>query len=230
MMSLIPVDMQFASETVFRLVLAAFLGMVVGLERAAHRKAAGMRTIMFICFGSALFTVISEVMGAMPNGSSTQIAAQVVSGIGFLGAGAILHAKGSVVGLTTAATIFVMASIGMASGAGLYWIAVFSTLVLLFGLVILRWFEERLKFLARTSVFTVTTRQLPETLAEVNQALHREDLSMQQLRCSMLEGVSRLEFSVDLSEESEKRLLQQLGKMKTAVGVELSEGIASESS
>ena len=225
-----PIEMLFATETVLRLMLAAFLGMIVGLERAAHRKAAGMRTIMFICFGSALFTVLSEAMGKMYNADPTRIAAQLVTGIGFLGAGAILHAKGGVVGLTTAATIFVMASIGMASGAGLYWIAVFSTLVLLFGLVILRWFEERLKFLTRTSVFTVTTKQLPETLAEVNQALHQEDLTMQQIHCSMREGVSRLEFSVDLSEESEKRLLQQLGKMKSALGVELSEGIASESS
>lgn len=230
MMALIPNEMAFAAEIVVRLLLAAFLGMVVGMERAAHRKAAGMRTIMFISFGSALFTVISEVMGTMHNGNPTQIAAQIVSGIGFLGAGAILHAKGSVVGLTTAATIFVMASIGMASGAGLYWIAIFSTLVLLFGLVILRWFEEHMKFLARTTTFSVGTQQLQETLAEVNRALQAEQLTMQEIRCSTREGVSYMDFTVELSEEAEKRLMQQLGKMKSSLSVELGEGITTESS
>ncbi len=229
MMALLPNEMVIASEIVLRLLLAAFLGMVVGLERAAHRKAAGMRTIMFISFGSALFTVVSQEMGLMHNGSPTQIAAQVVSGIGFLGAGAILRDKGSVVGLTTAATIFVMASIGMASGAGLYWIAIFSTLVLLFGLVALRWFEDHIKFLTRTTTIAVSTRQFPETLAEVNQVLHQENLAMQQVSCSMREGVSHLEFSVEVSEEAEKRLMQQLGKMKSALTVQLGEGIVAES-
>lgn len=226
----VPNEMVFASEIVVRLLLAAFLGMVVGLERAAHRKAAGMRTIMFISFGSALFTVISEVMGTMHNGNPTQIAAQVVSGIGFLGAGAILHAKGSIIGLTTAATIFVMASIGMASGAGLYWIAVFSTLVLLFGLVFLRWLEERIKFLARTTTFSVSTRQFQETLMEVNRALKAEDLTMEQVRCGTREGISYLDFTVELSEEAEKRLMQHLGKMKSSLSVQLGDGVVSEPS
>ena len=92
---------------------------------------------MFISFGSCLFTVISEGFATMHGGDVTRIAAQLVSGIGFLGAGSIVHARGSVVGLTTAATIFVMSSIGMACGAGLYSIAVFSTISLLVGLVVL---------------------------------------------------------------------------------------------
>jgi putative Mg2+ transporter-C (MgtC) family protein len=230
MKPLLPFEMLFASETVLRLLLAAFLGMVVGLERASQRKPAGIRTIMLISLASALFTVLSEAIGRMYNGDPTRIAAQLVTGIGFLGAGAILHARGSVVGLTTAATIFVMASIGMASGAGLYWIAIFSTLVVLFGLVILRWFEKRLKFLTRATVFTISTPQLAETMAEVSQALRDEALPMQQVQCSTAEGVSQLAFTVDVSDDVEKRLLQRFSKIKSATGVALSEGVASESS
>lgn len=123
-----------------------------------------------------------------------------------------------------------MASIGMASGAGLYQIAIFSTMVVLFGRVTLRWIERRLAFMTRTTVFTVTTRQLPETMAEVNQALHEEALAMQQVHCSTAEGVSYLDFSLDVSDDMEKRLLLRLGKMKSAQGVTTSEGTASESS
>ena len=103
------------SKSMVRLTLAAVLGGIIGLERAFKRKPAGLRTNMFICFGSAMFTILSNELAAEWGiGDHTRIAAQIIPGIGFIGAGSILHAKGSVTGLTTAATIFVVASIGMA--------------------------------------------------------------------------------------------------------------------
>ena len=223
-------EMAFASETALRLLLASFLGMVIGMERESHRKPAGMRTIMLICFGSALFTIISVRMGQMLNGNPTQIAAQLVSGIGFLGAGAILHARGAVVGLTTAATIFVVASIGMATGAGLYAVAVFSTVVALAALIILRWLEMRLKLWARTVTFSITTRELPDTITAVNRILDEEQLNMQQIRCSSAGETASLQFTLDVSDAMERKLLERLSHLRTSVSVGVSDGIASESS
>jgi hypothetical protein len=96
-----------------RLVLAAFLGGLIGLERQLRRKPAGIRTNMLICFGAALFTIISYEMAGTVGGDHTRIAAQIIPGIGFIGAGVVIRERGAVLGITSAATIFVMASILM---------------------------------------------------------------------------------------------------------------------
>src|ERR1700690_3778843 len=106
------------SSTFARLLLATVLGGVIGLERQLRHKPAGLRTNMFICFGAAMFTVLSKQLAGAES-DSARIAAQIIPGIGFIGAGSILHAKASVTGLTTAATLFVVASGGMACGGGL---------------------------------------------------------------------------------------------------------------
>jgi putative Mg2+ transporter-C (MgtC) family protein len=109
-------------EAFVRLALAAILGGAVGLEREFRHKPAGLRTNMLIALGSALFSILSVELGAGA-GSPDRIAAQVVTGIGFLGAGAILRSGENVHGLTTAATIWVNAAIGMAAGLGSYTVA-----------------------------------------------------------------------------------------------------------
>ena len=110
------------SEALLRLVLAAALGGAIGLEREFRHRPAGLRTNMLIALGSALFSILSVELGAGA-GSPDRIAAQVVTGIGFLGAGAILRSGENVHGLTTAATIWVNAAIGMAAGLGSYTVA-----------------------------------------------------------------------------------------------------------
>jgi putative Mg2+ transporter-C (MgtC) family protein len=129
-----------------RLLLAAALGAAIGLERELRRKPAGLRTNMLIALGAALFTMVSLALTSS-GGTPDRIAAQVVTGIGFLGAGAILRSGGSVHGMTTAATIWVNAAIGMATGAGEYGIAVIATLVTLVVLTLLppieNYFERR---------------------------------------------------------------------------------------
>src|SRR5262249_46302518 len=106
------------SKTLVQLTLAAILGGIIGLERELKHRAAGLRTNMFICFGAAMFTMLSRELGGAND--ATRIASQIIPGIGFIGAGSILRDKGGVTGLTTAATLFVVASIGMACGGGLY--------------------------------------------------------------------------------------------------------------
>src|ERR1700758_296882 len=131
------------STTIARLVVAAILGGVIGLERQFRHKPAGLRTNIFICFGAAMFTVLSNQLAGVLGGDHTRVAAQIIPGIGFIGAGSILHSRGSVVGLTTAATLFVVASVGMAAGGGLYITAIFATLVILIALAVLGRLEGR---------------------------------------------------------------------------------------
>jgi putative Mg2+ transporter-C (MgtC) family protein len=111
------------------MVLAVVFGAAIGLEREIRGKAAGLRTNVLICLGAAVFTVISRHMATGQEGSTTRIAAQIVTGVGFLGAGAIIRDRAGVYGLTTAATIWLVASIGMACGAGFHLLAAISALI-----------------------------------------------------------------------------------------------------
>jgi uncharacterized membrane protein YhiD involved in acid resistance len=136
---------------VLKLLLATVLGGAIGFEREIAGKPAGLRTNILICVGAALFTHLSISIAQIgftpdgrPYGDTTRIAAQIVSGIGFLGAGAILHAHGAVVGLTTAATIWVVAAVGAAIGAGAYVEGVGTSVLIILVLVGLRPVERRL--------------------------------------------------------------------------------------
>jgi putative Mg2+ transporter-C (MgtC) family protein len=120
------------------ILLAVVLGAAIGAEREISGKAAGLRTNVLICLGAAVFTIISKDMGlGTPEGSLTRVAAQIVSGVGFLGAGAIIQDRGGVHGLTTAATIWLVASIGTACGARFYHLAVAVTIIAVVVLVVL---------------------------------------------------------------------------------------------
>jgi putative Mg2+ transporter-C (MgtC) family protein len=121
-------------EMALRLLLAAVLGALIGLQRESVGKPAGARTLGLISVGAAMFSVISIL--SFPGGDPSRIAAGVVTGIGFLGAGAILHRHGGVEGLTTAATIWVAAGVGLAAGAGQYIIAPVVTVMALILLIL----------------------------------------------------------------------------------------------
>jgi putative Mg2+ transporter-C (MgtC) family protein len=115
-------------ELLLRLLLAALLGAAIGLERELKQKSAGLRTNTLIAVGAALFTLMSlEMAEGVFGADPTRITAQIVTGIGFLGAGAIIRTGGSVQGLTTAATVWVNAAIGMAAGGGRYVLAIGAT-------------------------------------------------------------------------------------------------------
>jgi putative Mg2+ transporter-C (MgtC) family protein len=133
-------------ESVLRLMLAAALGGIIGLEREASGKPAGFRTNLLICLGAALVTELSAFVASAsePPGDPGRIAAQIVSGIGFLGAGTIMQARGGVYGLTTAATLWVVATIGMAVGAGAYLHASVATLLVMLALMILGRVDDHL--------------------------------------------------------------------------------------
>lgn len=112
------------TDEALKLLAALLLGALIGLEREWHGKPAGFRTNIMICLGACLFTILSQRM-AQSGADMTRIAAQVVTGVGFIGAGAIVRQRGAVLGLTTAATIWTVASVGMALGAGEFKLAFF---------------------------------------------------------------------------------------------------------
>lgn len=157
-------------ELLLQLGLAAALGSIIGLEREASGKPAGFRTNLLICLGAALLTALSRsvALEGTTGGFRSdpgRIAAQIVSGMGFLGAGTIMQSRGMVTGLTTAATLWVVAAIGMAVGAGAYVAALAATILVILALMILGRVEDHL-LIRRPServievVFTVAEGEL----------------------------------------------------------------------
>lgn len=127
----------FELDIIWKLLLSVAVGAVIGMERETYRKPAGFRTNILICLGSTLFTIISVHM-AGARADPGRVAAQIVTGVGFLGAGAIMRDGGRVYGLTTAATIWMVASLGMAVGAGMFLTAAIATVL---ALLVLRGFD-----------------------------------------------------------------------------------------
>jgi putative Mg2+ transporter-C (MgtC) family protein len=190
------------SSTLARLVVAAILGGIIGLERQLRHKPAGLRTNMFICFGSAMFTVLSRQL-AGTDADSARIAAQIIPGIGFIGAGSILHSRGSVTGLTTAATLFVVASVGMAAGGGLYLTALFATAMILIALALLGRLERAYELRTIVTTYEVTGRNVDSMLREMNRILDGEKLTMQSVHLASADPDFRIVFAVDCERDEQ---------------------------
>ncbi len=183
------------SSTLARLVLASILGGIIGLERQLRHRPAGLRTNMFICFGAAMFTVLSRQLAVESDGA--RIAAQIIPGIGFIGAGSILHARASVQGLTTASTLFVVAGIGMAAGGGLYLTACFATVIILLALVVLGSMEAKFSLKSFSITYEVTSRNVDGMLREVNRILDSEQLTMHSVHIANADPDFRMVFAVE---------------------------------
>ena len=162
------------ADLLFALILASVLGGAIGLERELSGKPAGFRTNLLICVGAALLTELSVAIGQ--DGDPGRIAAQIVSGIGFLGAGTIIQAKGTVIGLTTAATLWVVSAIGIATGAGYYVEAIGTTVLVLVALLLLGKVEARIIQAKRQQNLVVQTVPDIEAVMAVEQILDKYDL------------------------------------------------------
>lgn len=150
MMILIPEDL-------IKLGVALLVGGLIGAERERHKKAVGLRTLILISVGSAIFTILSIRIGVNIGGEPSRIAASIVSGIGFLGAGVILEERGRITGLTTAATTWLVAALGMAAGAGEYWLAGISAALAMVVLMPLTRIEEYLEIANDQRIYEITT-------------------------------------------------------------------------
>ncbi len=194
---------------VARLLLAAFLGGLIGFEREVKQKPAGLRTNMFICFGAAMFTVLSDQLAGEFSGDHTRIAAQIIPGIGFIGAGSILHSRGSVTGLTTAATLFVVASVGMAVGGGRYLVGVFATVVILLALHVLGWLEARFDLKALLMDYEVVGESAEAIVGEVNAVLGEEHQRMESVQMERIPSGFRIRFGVAAALSDHGQLLKR---------------------
>jgi putative Mg2+ transporter-C (MgtC) family protein len=205
-----------ALDSVMRLAVATALGGAIGLERELKHRPSGLRTNLFICFGSAMFTLLSyRLVGAFNSGADpTRIAAQIIPGIGFIGAGSILRDKGGVSGLTSAATIFVVAGIGMAAGAGLYETALFSTILVIVCLLVLGQVELRFNLKPINVSYDVicTPCDNPQpVISELNQVLDDLGLAMETVRVANTNGKHcHLQFSLDAFRNQHEQLKARL--------------------
>jgi putative Mg2+ transporter-C (MgtC) family protein len=206
----------FVVTSISRLVLAAILGGIIGLERELKHRPAGLRTNMFICFGAALFTVLSRALAGVPS-DNARIAAQIIPGIGFIGAGSILHTRGLTSGLTTAATLFVVASVGMAAGGGLYMTAAFATVVVLITLFALGHLERTFNLKTLLNTYEVTGVSVEEISLEVNRILERKHRMMQNVLSGSTGQHIRLQFDVAGCNRDQTELLREL-KASTVLG------------
>ncbi len=168
--------------SVYKLLLSMVLGAVVGFERKRKGQTAGVRTFSLIAMGATLAMLLSiyvpqEYMG-LKNGDPGRIAAQVITGIGFLGAGAIIQMKGSVRGLTTAAGIWMVAIIGMAVGLGLYWLSVVACLLILFILVLLERIEQYVSRGAEARIIRIRTGVILKNIDSYREVLRRHRIHL----------------------------------------------------
>lgn len=217
-----------------RLLAACAFGGLVGIEREWRHKDSGLRTNILICMGSALFTILSVVIAGDASPNRGQIAANIVQGIGFLGAGLILHTRNRVLGLTSAATVFVVAAIGMTCGAGLYIEALIATVLVLLALQAvgaveskLGWkrypmvYEVRADVGATLSSDVVGPERAEELANEVALARHRMQRAILKVLDSAnqrlavqdrdnVAGMERVSFTVTATRKTHTRLLHEL--------------------
>jgi len=210
------------SSSIFRLLVAAILGGLIGLEREFKHRAAGLRTNMFICFGAAMFTLLSQRLAGIPS-DAARIAAQIIPGIGFIGAGSILHTRGLTTGLTSAATLFVVASVGMAAGGGLYLTAFFATAIVLGSLFLLGYMEETFNIKLLIKSYEVTGSNIEQISHEVTRILEPHHRLMQNVLSGDTGQHVRLQFDVEGSSGEQHQIFRQL-KGSTVFGNVISLG------
>jgi putative Mg2+ transporter-C (MgtC) family protein len=200
----------FSQGTTTRLLMACAMGAVIGIEREWRHKASGLRTNMLICMGAALFTVLSAVVAGEESSNKAQIASNIVQGIGFLGAGLILHTRSRVLGLTSAATVWVVAAIGMACGAGLYVEAAIATVIVYCALRFIGLVESRSGWKSFPMIYEVRGRDENTMFEEIFAVLDREHMRLVILDRDKLGTVARVTFTLSASSVRHKSLLAAL--------------------
>ncbi len=168
--------MLISPDDLIKLLAALLIGSIIGFEREIHAKAAGLRTMMLICVGATLFTLVSiHFTGSDPG----RVAANIVSGVGFLGAGAILLIQGRVKGLTTASSIWVAAGLGMAIGIGQFGLAIVATILVMIVLWLLMRLDRVIDMLGReTRTYAISYIPTPDKYHQIEQKLTEHGLNI----------------------------------------------------
>lgn len=199
-----------ANGAVGRLLVACLLGALIGLEREVNRKAAGVRTNLLICMGSAFFTLLSAVLAGDANPDKGRVASNIVQGIGFLGAGLILHNRSRVSGLTSAASVFVVASIGMACGAGLYAAAAVAAVIVILALEVVGLLERRANLKGYPMVYEARGRDQTLMLASILDAMDKANERLTGVERDAIGELQRVSFLLTATKKQHERLHGQL--------------------
>jgi len=201
------------STIIARLAWAALLGSIIGVERNIRRRPAGMRTGFCVSMGAALFTVVSiEIARRTGDTSTTRIASNIVQGIGFLGAGVILRERGSVIGLTTAATIFAVAAMGMAAGGGLYSVSGIACAFVLCALVLLFYLEDWLNLKPRYMLFRIFVDRAENMVLDVHRIFSELKVGIDNFQVSLAGEKNLIQFDAEVTTHQQERILAALCK------------------
>jgi putative Mg2+ transporter-C (MgtC) family protein len=205
----------FQQVTVFngaipRLLAASVLGGVIGLEREYKRRSAGVRTNLLICLGAAFFTLLSAVLAGDGNPNKGQVASNIVQGIGFLGAGLILHNRSRVSGLTSAATVWVVASIGMACGAGLFAAAAIATVIVVIALELVGFLERRASIKIYSMIYEARGNDQTAMLRSILSAMDKAGERLSDFTASAIGELQRVTFTIVATKREHERLQGRL--------------------
>lgn len=203
-------------EIALKLLLAVALGGIVGIERETSHKPAGFRTNILICLGATMVMILSDLVlgqNGRAGGDATRLAAGVVTGLGFLGAGTIIQARGAVTGLTTAATIWAVGVLGLVIGAGYYLPAVIYTVIIVMTLLIFRRFED-VHFARSIYRYTLKTRAAKETLVSVKKLALHEGIRFKEFSHKREGSLTVIAFSFQAPEDREQKFNRGLADME----------------
>lgn len=189
-----------------RLLAASVLGGVIGLEREYKRRSAGVRTNLLICLGAAFFTLLSAVLSGDSNPNKGQVASNIVQGIGFLGAGLIIHNRSRVSGLTSAATVWVVASIGMACGAGLFAAAGIATVIVVIALELVGFLERNASIKIYSLIYEARGSDQAAILRCILDAMDKAGERLSDYTLSSIGDLQRVTFNVVATKKQHQRL------------------------
>jgi putative Mg2+ transporter-C (MgtC) family protein len=202
--------MGLVNSAVGRLLLACLLGGAVGLERELAKKPAGVRTNLLICLGAAIFTILSPIIAGDTGNNKGQIASNIVQGIGFLGAGLILHNRSRLSGLASAASVWVVASIGMACGAGLYAAATVATFIVIVAMVVVGFLEQRANIKPYTVTYEARGADQLLMLQGILAALDNQKQRLADVETAAVGDLQRVIFPLNATNRQHTHLRNQL--------------------
>jgi putative Mg2+ transporter-C (MgtC) family protein len=217
-LALLPVPFEFdklqqmvvANGAIGRLLLACLLGGAVGLSRELKGKSAGVRTNLLICMGAAFFTLLGEVLAGDTGTNKGQVASNIVQGIGFLGAGLILHNRSRVSGLASAASIWVVASIGMACGAGLYVAAAIGAIIVIFALLVVGFLEQSASLKSYPVTYEARGRDQPRMMQSILDAMDHAGQRLSDVQTDAIGELQRVSFPLAATKRQHERVRAEL--------------------
>jgi len=201
-------------EAFLRVFLAGCLGGLVGIERELAHKEAGLRTNILIGMGSALITILSQYIAVASGSDPARLAAQIITGIGFLGAGAIVQSRFSVIGLTTAATIWVVSAIGIGVGLGRYWLSLSVTITVIIVLSVFRYFSNLIERQSQLNVYAIITDPRTNMLLDIRAIMVKLGIKPSHIHLGKKETQFELEIAFTSSQKTNAMFVEQVLNLK----------------